>query len=246
MKNTLKLFLTLICLATSLVTLSSEQNQYKCASQEEFEARMRDAFNSTFNGRHLSFNIALSLATNNPDKKVNFDLHDAQLRCGLWSHHYAPLQASCNGQAPLDLLKALIKAKANLNEVNISGETALHGAARNNFVDHMHILLRSGTHVNAVNLKGETPLMEAARYEHIHAIQVLLEYGARKYLINSAGKTAYDLRTSQATYTAHSDRKDYQQYVDLLKIATDDPAFVQRRAELEQERHLLKASVKKT
>ena len=56
----------------------------------------------------------------------------------------------------LAVVRALLKAGANPNQIGDDGDTALHIAAENKFWDAVHLLLKAGADPDAMNDSGET------------------------------------------------------------------------------------------
>src|SRR5437870_25709 len=78
----------------------------------------------------------------------------------------------------LDLVRALIKAGANVKLKNQFGTSALSEAAIIGSTPVIDALLKAGADPNTTNPEGETPLMTAARSGHVEAARRLLESGA--------------------------------------------------------------------
>lgn len=87
-------------------------------------------------------------------------------------------------------VKALIKARANVNAVDDFKETALMKAAEGEHLEVMKVLIEASADVNAVDNFKETALMQAAEEEHLGVIKVLIEAGADVNAVNSFKKTA--------------------------------------------------------
>ena len=56
----------------------------------------------------------------------------------------------------LAVVRALLQAGANPNQVGRNGQTALHIAAENRFWDAVHLLLKAGADPDSMNDRGET------------------------------------------------------------------------------------------
>jgi ankyrin repeat protein len=78
----------------------------------------------------------------------------------------------------LELVRALIKAGANVTSKNQFGTSALTEAATIGSAPIINALVKAGADPNTKNPEGETPLMAAARSGHLDAATVLLEAGA--------------------------------------------------------------------
>ena len=97
----------------------------------------------------------------------------------------------------VEALRALIKAGACINDMNYSGDTALHEALTSTDVsasvnDIVEALLGASADVNCVNRKNETILHIGALNHNIHAVilEMLLDAGAPVNHQNFEGKTA--------------------------------------------------------
>jgi len=80
--------------------------------------------------------------------------------------------------ADLDLVRALIKAGANVKLQNQFGTSAITEASIIGSAPIVDALLKAGADPNTKNPDGETPLMEAARAGKLDAAKVLLDAGA--------------------------------------------------------------------
>jgi ankyrin repeat protein len=78
----------------------------------------------------------------------------------------------------LELVRALISAKANVTLKNQFGTTAITEAAIIGSAKVLDALLKAGADPNTRNPEGETPLMAAARSGKVEAAKRLLEAGA--------------------------------------------------------------------
>merc|ERR1712167_339971 len=81
------------------------------------------------------------------------------------------------GHDQLSIVKALIDAKANLNEVDGAGNSAVHFAAgygRTKILEH---LLARGAAVSVVNKMGLTPLAAAQQNKQAQIVTILQRHG---------------------------------------------------------------------
>eukprot|EP00026_Physarum_polycephalum_P017727 Phypoly_transcript_19050.p1 GENE.Phypoly_transcript_19050~~Phypoly_transcript_19050.p1 ORF type:complete len:135 (+),score=22.87 Phypoly_transcript_19050:77-481(+) len=81
------------------------------------------------------------------------------------------------------------------HEVDATGETALHWAARTGMISTVELLLSHGAKVNAKDTSGETPLHKAAWRNQTETVEVLIEHGASIDETSKDGKKPYDLAT---------------------------------------------------
>ena len=80
----------------------------------------------------------------------------------------------------LDLVRALIKARANVTLKNEFGTSAITEAAIIGSAPIIDALLRAGADPNTRNPEGETPLMAAARTGKVEAARRLLDAQAQE------------------------------------------------------------------
>lgn len=85
-------------------------------------------------------------------------------------------KSACDGNRR-ELMEAL-KAGADVNAKDVVLYTALHFAARENYMLIALILLERGADIEAKTNYGRTPLHEAVYYGSTEVCELLLEYGA--------------------------------------------------------------------
>ena len=88
-----------------------------------------------------------------------------------------------------DAVRALIRAKADVNATEPDGTTALHWAAQADNLDIVRLLLASGARVSTANRYGATPLSLAAVNGSATMIEALLAAGADPNTVVSRGQT---------------------------------------------------------
>lgn len=99
------------------------------------------------------------------------------------------VKAARNGQ--LQEVRELVeKHGVDVNEVNITSQTALYAAATNNHVEIVRYLLDHKADINARDLGTRTPLMDSAFYGQAAALELLLQRGADTELVDMDGRTA--------------------------------------------------------
>jgi ankyrin repeat protein len=86
-------------------------------------------------------------------------------------------------------VRALIQKKADVNEAEGDGATALHWAAYRDDLESADLLIRAGANVNAANDLGATPLWNASLNGSTAMVRRLLEAGANPNLALIAGET---------------------------------------------------------
>jgi ankyrin repeat protein len=116
---------------------------------------------------------------------------------GLWLLRAAALEAA-DGESPLlraakaadtDRLRILIEQRADIQQAEPDGTTALHWAVRHDAADAVDLLLRAGARVDAANRYGVTPLSLACTNGSVAVIERLLNAGANPNLALPAGET---------------------------------------------------------
>ena len=76
-------------------------------------------------------------------------------------------------------VRALLKAKADVNAADAEGMTALHWAVQANDLDTVRLLLTAGAKATAANRYGVTPLHDAATLGNAALVTALLRAGAK-------------------------------------------------------------------
>jgi uncharacterized protein len=99
-----------------------------------------------------------------------------------------------------DVVRQLLKARADVNAAEIDGTTALHWAVRADDLETAQLLLRAGAKVDASNRYGVTPLTLAATNGRAAMIEVLLDMGASANTTLPEGETV--LMTAARTGSA--------------------------------------------
>ncbi|AZL15206.1 ankyrin repeat domain-containing protein [Rickettsiales endosymbiont of Stachyamoeba lipophora] len=95
----------------------------------------------------------------------------------------------------LSLIKLLTENKGNLNAQDNFGNTALHYAAQEGYIETVKILLNKGTNPNITNKEGRTALDQTitnnnSTPENIKLVEILLEQGADPTIANKYKYTA--------------------------------------------------------
>jgi ankyrin repeat protein len=86
-------------------------------------------------------------------------------------------------------LRALISKKADVNQAEGDGATALHWAAYRDDLESVDLLIAAGANVNAANDLGATPLWNACTNASTPVAKRLLDAGANPNLALLAGET---------------------------------------------------------
>lgn len=104
-----------------------------------------------------------------------------------------------------------------MNVVNLSGDNALHWAARSNDLDAATLLIEAGINVNQHGELGRTPLHEACSCGHKDMVRLLVDHGADMY-----AATEGDTRFSLARLNGHDDICELLRPL-LDRARADDP-----------------------
>ena len=86
------------------------------------------------------------------------------------------------------VVKLLVEHKANVNQANVDGKTALHEAAANGSVRTVKLLAEAGAHLNVQTSTG-TPLHWAVSDDREKVVEILLSLKADANVVNSSGLT---------------------------------------------------------
>ena len=81
-------------------------------------------------------------------------------------------------QRSLTAIKKSVAKGANINQLNINGETLLYDAVYNEDLKMVKILIKAGADLNLMGEGGETPLFRAARDSNIAVMRLLISAGA--------------------------------------------------------------------
>ncbi len=111
-----------------------------------------------------------------------------------------------------EVLRAIIKAGANVNE-GYAGMTPLLYAAEQGNEARMRMLLEAGAHVKVADKKGMTPLMFVSEMGHVDLMRAMIQAGADVNAQNNEGKTALMLAV-------------HQEKVDAVRLLLDSGADV--------------------
>ena len=95
------------------------------------------------------------------------------------------------GQGHTPLVRALIRAGAELNLQDDSGFTALYWSARSGFVNATVAMIEAGADIEIPSNVGMTPLMAASRAPSPMCVEALLKAGAKVDKVDDEGRTAF-------------------------------------------------------
>jgi uncharacterized protein len=97
------------------------------------------------------------------------------------------IQAAKNGDK--DALRALIQKKADVNQAEADGATALHWASYHDDLSSADLLIHAGAKINAANDLGATPLWAASQNGSSAMVRKLLDAGANPNAALMSGET---------------------------------------------------------
>ena len=101
------------------------------------------------------------------------------------------MQSTLQYTVPIEIVRALLEAGADLEPRLLHGCTPLSIAAIKGDLAVLQLLLEKGSQVNTPDEFGVTPLMQAAMYGHQDAVEWLLLYDAEVNAKAKTGKTAF-------------------------------------------------------
>jgi len=143
------------------------------------------------------------------------------------AYRETPLHKLCLTQTyekeRMELIYFLAKQKANLNAIDLDGETPLHNAVYENNLHIVQLLLELGANPNCQNTVNFTPLHIATANRSTEMVNLLLAYGADsekvdckkytslQYLVESDYKFACALDEAEEQ-EEYSDTSQYEEY----------------------------------
>ncbi|MGC2049553.1 MAG: ankyrin repeat domain-containing protein [Gallionella sp.] len=102
---------------------------------------------------------------------------------------WTPLMlAAFNGHD--DVIKVLIKHRANVHASDLLGNTALHWAADSGQTSSTKLLIEYHAEIDAINNSGFTPLLQASKGRHLGVVLLLIDKGANLNATARDGSTA--------------------------------------------------------
>lgn len=168
-------------------------------TQEEMDDRMRDALRS--------WNVVA--AERLLDKGFDID--------APFSGGETPLTLAA-GLGDVDMVKMLLRRDANVNALNIDGQSALIRAATSNRIDVMKVLIEAGADLHVtepIDIEQHTALSRATYFNHPEAALLLIDAGMDTTINGDCA----------AIYYAHTD--------EMIEIISDAPERQRMLIEIE-------------
>ncbi len=140
------------------------------------------------NGIHFSYvdpySVTMAVDFMNASVLNKLDIIDSCLLLGLdidtrCKHGQTALHYACE-HGNIQIVERLLDHGANVNAVNLCGETALHkiSLSGNECAAVGSLLLERGANPNILNSWGETPLHIACAFDHCELAKSLIDRGA--------------------------------------------------------------------
>ena len=129
------------------------------------------------------------------------------------SSNYTALHRAVD-EGHTDVVQILIDAGADINTMNIYGNSPLHSASRSGELEVVKMLVRAGAEVNVTSDDGGTCLALAAIFGYTETV---------RYLV---GLPEVDVNHCNRNHETALDRVDKQVYTDVVQILIDAGADI--------------------
>src|SRR5215471_11674951 len=183
MARVVRLLVTALCLATSLVTIVGGTGDSPVAKAVKAgdlaTVRKLTAARADVNASSGDGSVPLLWAAYNSDVEMARVLITAGAKVDIANNYGVTplLQASRSGDA--EMMDLLLKAGADPKRAHPQGETPLMAASRSGSLPAVRLLLSRGVDLNATDaVQGETALMRASAEGHADVVDALLKAGA--------------------------------------------------------------------
>lgn len=139
---------------------------------------------------------ALFSAANHPEVISMLLAHNANLHAAIKSKHNKSVLDHYVSIGCIDGVYVLLNSGCNIEQVDTNGETALHYAAKEKYVDVAQLLLSRGIDPDIQTATQESALQIGTRTKNLELIRVMLRHGANLEIKDSQQKTALFIAAS--------------------------------------------------
>ncbi|MBS0654073.1 MAG: ankyrin repeat domain-containing protein, partial [Verrucomicrobia bacterium] len=160
-------------------------------SQQEIDKFNRDWLSAI---SEKNCNKLLSLLQQARQKGISFDVNVKI------NNDYNALHLACS-KGHSELVRLLIEAKANINDLDKDRDTPLHEACLTGYLQVAELLINAGADINAKGQFGNTPLHDASSEGHSETVKLLIQAKANVNYLNEKGNSVLHL----ACREGHSD-----------------------------------------
>jgi len=136
----------------------------------------------------------------------------------------------------IETLKPLLKnQEIDLNQQDLSGNSALYFAVQENNFEAVRLLLNAGAEVNITNNESSTPIQRAAYVGNYEIVALLLRYNADPNITNKIGNTALHCAAkicrllsffNQHDLTKYNESEKWESLEDIIK-SNDDKEIIE-------------------
>lgn len=122
--------------------------------------------------------------------------------------HYAVIQGY------VEIVKFLLRSRADVNACDINSDTPLHWAALYGNIEIAQLLVQEGASVVAMNKKGQQPIHIAANHGKIEIIKLLISHGADVDACDAKGRSPIHFADSlEVVQLLGGDAADFEQAI---------------------------------
>lgn len=219
---------------TSLISLESERiellKKYSLDENNinEFKNRIKEVPPEKSNelGKNLLELVSKKSYSDDYEKALDLILNGANIEYkNEKKGDYALL--ICARKNYFQTFLSLIKAGANINQVNNYLTTATMASARHGNIEMLKILITLGADINARCLDGDNAIMSAKMHEQTECFNMLVNAGAYLNNRNLANKTILDLQGK-----INIDSKLFEEDTKELPITEETPLELIKEAKL--------------
>ena len=158
------------------------------SSGERLSALLKKLFETHVSG-DLTEELVKAAANGDPQKVEELISREECHVNGVFAGHTALQAASQNGH--LEVIKTLLKGKAELEIEDKDGDRAIHHAAFGDEASVVELLARAGADLNARNKRRQTALHIAVNKGHVGVVKTLLDLRGHPSLQVRPGFTSF-------------------------------------------------------